>query len=149
MALCCGCAMSLLATDASALFVVNQPWVRPARSGQATEVYMSLTSTDGATLVAAHTTAAATIALRGPGESARRIAELALPAGAPVELAPGSYRLVLGKLARPVKLGDHIPLALTIEAADGTRQDIVVEAVARRRSAVDDERLAHRHQHSH
>jgi hypothetical protein len=48
------------------LFIVNQPWLRPAKSGQSTEMYMNLTSTDGATLVAVRSDEAAAIVIRGP-----------------------------------------------------------------------------------
>src|ERR1022692_3268530 len=41
---------ALPASDASALFIVNLPWVSPARKSQTTHAYMNLTSTDGATL---------------------------------------------------------------------------------------------------
>jgi hypothetical protein len=46
-----------------------------------------------------------------------------------------------------VRLGDIIPLTLTIQGADGVRQDIAVGAVARLRSPADDERRAHAHHH--
>ncbi len=55
MAFPCGLVLVLLAPNASALFVVNQPWLRPAARGQSTEAYMNLTSTDGANLVAVRT----------------------------------------------------------------------------------------------
>ena len=47
-ALACGLGLCVPAPDACALFIVNQPWLRPAKSGQSTEMYMNLTSTDGA-----------------------------------------------------------------------------------------------------
>ena len=47
-------AFALIASDASALFIVNQPWVRPAGKAQTTYAYMNLTSTDGARLLEAH-----------------------------------------------------------------------------------------------
>jgi periplasmic copper chaperone A len=85
--------------------------------------------------------------LHRPGRDARAAVELALPAGTIVELAPGSYRFSLRRLNKNVKLGDIVPMTLTIRNADGVDQDIAVRAVARLRSPVDDERRAHRHQH--
>jgi copper(I)-binding protein len=146
--LTCGLVLMLLAPKVSALFIVNQPWVRPAKSGQATEVYMNLTSTDGASLVAVHTEEAAAIVIRGPGKGARTVPMLPLPAGTLVALAPGRNRLAMIELTRGVKLGDRLALTLTIESADGTRQDIPVLAEARLRSPLDDERRAH-HAHPH
>ena len=48
------------------------------------------------------------------------------------------------KLIRRARLGDRLALTLTIEAADGSRQDIPVHAEVRMRSPVDDELRAHR-----
>ena len=147
-ALACGMGLCVLAADACALFIVNQPWLRPAKSGQSTEMYMNLTSTDGATLVAARTEEAAAIVIRGPGKGLRTLDALPLPAKTLVALAPGKTRLVVIKLARTVKLGDRIAVTLTIEGSDGARQDIPLLAEARLRSPVDDELLSH-HKHAH
>src|SRR5271168_3334398 len=46
VALGCALGLGLTAPYASALFIVNQPWIRPAQQAQATEAYMNLTSTD-------------------------------------------------------------------------------------------------------
>ncbi len=142
-----GLALALQAMDARALTVVNQPWVRPAAAGRSTEAYMNLTSTDGATLVAARSEHAAATTLHRPGSDERAAAELALPARTIVELAPGKYRFSLRRLNKTVTLGDVVPMTLTLRSADGVVQDIAVAAVARLRSPVDDERRAHRHQH--
>ncbi len=147
-ALACGLGLCVLAADACALFIVNQPWLRPAKSGQSTEMYMNLTSTDGATLVAARTDEAAAIMIRGPGKGARTLDALPLPANAEVALAPGKTHFLVIKLARTVKLGERIAVTLTIEGSDGARQDIPLLAEARMRSPVDDELRSH-HQHAH
>jgi copper(I)-binding protein len=140
-------ALTLATGAAQALTVVNQPWVRPATAGRSTEAYMNLTSTEGATLVAARSDLAAATTLHRPGSDSRAAAELALPARAIVELAPGHYRLSLHRLNKTIKLGDIVALTLTLRSADGALQDIAVGAVARLRSPVDDERRAHGHQH--
>ena len=148
LALRCGLVLLLLAPSANALFIVNQPWARPARSGQSTEVYMNLTSTDGATLVSVHTDVAEEVVIRPPGKQARTVATLAMPAGTLVALSPGKSRLAMIKLKRSVKLGDRLLLTLTIEGTDGIRQEIPVNAEARLRSPLDDERRAHgKHTH--
>ena len=141
-ALATGVALAICAADAHALFIVNQPWARPAAQGRSTEAYMDLTSTEGAVLVGVRSELA-TVTIGAPGKAVRAVERLPLPAHLMVSLAPGGYRLVLGKIARPVKLGDRVTLTLIIEAADGSRQEIPVSAEARQRSPIEDERRAH------
>jgi Uncharacterized protein conserved in bacteria len=147
LAVLLGLVLAASGTAAHALVVINQPWVKPAAAGRSTEAFMNLTSTEGATLVAAHSESAAATTLHRPGRDTRAAVELALPAGAIVELAPGTYRISLRRLNKTIKLGDTVPMTLTIRSADGALQDIAVRGVARARSPVDDERRAHRHQH--
>ena len=142
---CFGVALALLAENANAIFIVNQPWVAPAAKGRSTAVYMDLTSTEGATLVAARSDAAASVSIRDAGNRAGAVERLPLPAGKMIRLEKGSYRLVLNRLTRSVALGDRVMLTLTIEGRDGSRQEIPVNAEARRRSPLDDERRAHQH----
>lgn len=133
---------------AGALFIVNQPWVRPAKTGQTTEAYMNLTSTDGARLVAVSTDAAKEVGIRAPGKSTVNAPYVKLPAGALVALAPGGYRVVLKQLVRALQPGDRVPMTLRIDLDDGSHQDIAVDAEVRLRSPIDDERRAHSHAHS-
>lgn len=135
----------MLPAIASAVFVVNYPWVRPAGKGAAAEVFMEVTSIEGAALVGARSAVAGSVLLVGPGAKVKPVERLVLPAGAPVVLAPGSYRVHMSGLARMLKLGEFVPLALIIEAADGTRQEIRVNAEVRRRSTVDDHLQGHHH----
>jgi len=81
------------AFDANALFIVNQPWVKPGT--RSTEAYMVLTSTEGATLIGVRSSIAARVSLRGAGAHRPARAALALPAGAAVALRPGADRIVL------------------------------------------------------
>jgi hypothetical protein len=147
LALSLGLALALAVQHASALFIVNQPWARPAQRGQATEVYMDLTSTDGAALVGVTSDAAGTVTIRAPGKTSGKTNRVALPAQTVVALAPGGNRIALTGLKQPLKLGDRVKLTLTIEAADGSRQNIGVDAEVRHRSPLDDERRAHQHTH--
>jgi periplasmic copper chaperone A len=142
-----GVALALAAQHASALLTVNQPWARPAQRGQSTEVYMDITSSEGAILVAATSDAAITSAIRAPGKASGKIIRVPLPAGTLVALAPGGYRIGLNGVIRPLKLGDKLKLTLSIEAADGSRQDVSVNAEVRLRSPLEDERRAHQHAH--
>ena len=144
-ALALGIVLALVAVPAAAVFIVSEPWVRPAASVRTTEAYMVLTSTEGATLVGARSEIAVGVATYAAGKNPVRIERLPLPAGQMVKLHPGGLRLGLRDLARPLKLGDRVPLVLTIEAADGKRQEIPVNAEVRRRSPIDDELRAHKH----
>lgn len=140
--------LAAIAADALALFIVNEPWVRPAANGGATEAYMNITSTEAATLVAVNTEDAARIMLRGPG--AKPAVPLRLAPKTVVALSPKTQRFVLSGLRRKIALGDHVALVLTIEDAGGTRQEIPVSAEARIRSPIDDERRHHpTHSHQH
>jgi copper(I)-binding protein len=140
-------ALSLVAPVAVAtgVFVVNYPWARPAAKGAATEVFMELTAVDGGALVGARSEIAGNTSLVGPGKTGAPVERLALVAGAPVVLVPGSYRVRLSGLTRTLKLGDRVPLVLIVEAPDGKRAEVVADAEVLRRSTVDDHLSSHRH----
>ncbi len=106
---------------------------------------MEITSVDGGALVGARSAFAGGARILGPGTRPTTIARLPLPAGAPVVLAPGSYRIRLSSLDRALKLGDVVPVVVIIEGADSNRQEIAVQAEVRRRSTVDDHLERHRH----
>src|SRR6266566_7550732 len=142
LALAGAAAFALLASDASAMFIVNQPWVRPARKTQTTNAYMNLTSTGGATLLAARSEDARRVSLRSAHSTAA--AGLVLPAKSEIALAPGHDHLTLTGLTRALKIGDRINITLTVRDDDGTVQEITINAEVRFRSPVDDERRAHR-----
>src|ERR1700682_3578521 len=99
-------AFALLASDATAMFIVNQPWVRPARKAQTTHAYMTLTSTDGAILLGARSEDARRVSLHSA--PAAVAAGLALPAKSEITLAPGHDYLTLIGLTRALKIGDRI-----------------------------------------
>jgi len=135
----------LPAIAAATMLVVSFPWARPAGKGGATEVFMEITSIEGAELVGARSDIATRSALVGPGAEGKPGARLVLPAGAPVILAPGSYRIRLSTVDRKLNLGDTVPLTLIFETPDGSRQEIGVKAEVRNRSVVDDHLGAHHH----
>ena len=139
-------AIGLWPHDALAIFIVSEPWTKPASRGQTTEAYMELTSTEGATLVGVRCDSAGRIEIRAP-DSTRPLAELSLPAGQKLLLAPKAYRVVLRGVGRTFKLGDYVPMVLIVQAGDGSRQEISLEAEVRLHSPTDDHR--HPHQHTH
>jgi copper(I)-binding protein len=123
------------------LLTVNQPWAKPG--ARSSEAYMVLTSSDGARLVGVRSGIAARVSVRG--KTGRVAAALELPPGRSVSLRPGAERIALSRLSRPLKLGDRVPLTLTVETRDGARRDIAVNAEVRNESPVDAELRAHRH----
>jgi copper(I)-binding protein len=139
-------AVALWPHDALAIFIVSEPWTKPASRGQTTEAYMELTSTEGATLVGVRCDTAGRIEIRAP-DSTRPLAELALPPGQKLLLTPKAYRVVLRGVGRTLKLGDHVPMVLIVQAADGSRQEIPLAAEVRLHSPTDDHRHAHQHAH--
>ena len=140
-----GTFLALVPAMAMAVFVVNAPWVRPVGAGGNTEAYMTLTSTEGATLVAVRSDIASGIVIVTADREKKRVERLPLPAGDAVMLQPGASRVRLLRLTRALKLGDRVPLTLAIEHADGKREEIAVDAEVRRRSPIDD----HLHGHAH
>jgi copper(I)-binding protein len=133
------------AHDAFAIFIASEPWTKPASRGQSTEAYVELTSTDGATLVGVRCDMAKRIEIQPPGTSAKPVSELALPAGQKIVLAPKAYRLVLRNLGRTLKLGDHVPMVLVVQATEGSKQEIPLEAEVRLHSPTYDHQHGHHH----
>ena len=141
-ALAYGLAMTLNLAHAEALFIVTEPWVRLAPNARSAEAFMQLRSTDGAKLVAVRCDVAGHVAIRKRGAT---LDAISLPAGTSVMLAPDAYRFELANLNRRLKLGDRVGFVITIEAVDGSRQEIPVNAEVRRRSPTDDHRIPHSH----
>ncbi len=135
----------LIGTAAQAALTVNAPWVRPTPDRAATEAYMLLTSTEDVVLKEAQSALATTVVIRAAGSSARTYPQLSLPAGVPVLLAPDSVHLVLRGLAHPLRTGERVPLVLMIETADGSRQQISVNAEVRLSAPKDDPQRARNH----
>jgi copper(I)-binding protein len=144
-ALACGLALALIPIDASAIFIVTEPWVRVAANARSAEGYMELVRTEGAALIGVRSDVTSEAAIRAPGRTRATVSKIALPAGLTVTLAPGAYRIGLLRLNHPLKLGDRVGMVLTIEMADGSRQDIPVTAEVRLRSPYDDHRRGHKH----
>jgi copper(I)-binding protein len=153
IALMLGSAAVTASAPANAVFIVNQPWVRPAKTAQSTEAYMDLTSTDGATLVGVRADVATTVSIRAPGSAVATATKVVLPSKVLVALAPGQYRIAFSHLLRTLQRGDRVELTLTVEQHDGSLQEIVVNAEVREHSPIDDEHRAHgradEHEHEH
>jgi copper(I)-binding protein len=131
-------ACALWCAHAYAVFNVTEAWVRPAGAKAATEAYMELSSSEGATIIAVRCAIAGDVSLVDPEGRPMRIAVLALPAGETVTLKPGAVRIALARLAQPLRIAERVPLVLVIRSVDGTTQEIAVDAEVRRRSPTDD-----------
>jgi len=126
--------LALGGTAAAAVFNVTEPWVKPVGSGGSTEAYMELASSAGATIVEARSPVATAVSLVTAKE--RRVAPfaLSLPPAATVSLTAGGTRFALVNVVRPLKLGDRVPITLVLRNADGSAQEIEVDAEVRRHS---------------
>jgi|MudIll2142460700_1097286.scaffolds.fasta_scaffold495541_2 hypothetical protein len=143
---CAALAFAAACADAQAVFLVTEPWVRPAAAGATTEAFMELASSDGATLIGVRTAVAERASVIDARGRPLGMDGLPLRAGARVLLAPGAARVALRPLARPLRPGDRVPLTLVIRSTDGAVQAIDVDAEVRRRSPTDDHRgPAHSH----
>ncbi|MCC6196264.1 MAG: copper chaperone PCu(A)C [Burkholderiales bacterium] len=135
------CALFAAVPARAGVFSVAEPWTRPAAAGASTEAFMQIMSSGGATLVEVRSTLAGRVRLVSGATRQDPPFALALPPRATVKLAPGGTRVVLERLARPLKLRDRVPLTLVLRNADGTMQEIAVDAEVRRRSPSDDHRV--------
>jgi copper(I)-binding protein len=135
------------AAAAVTAFNVNEPWVKPAAAGASTEAYMEVRSTDPVTLVDARCALAASVVL--VTRNGRKAAPfgLALPAAADVSLSAGGTRLSLVRIARPLAPGDRVPLTIVLRRADGTLQEVDVDAEVRRHSPSYDHGVGRAHRH--
>ena len=128
----------------AAVISVSEPWVRPAAAGASTDAFMELTVSQDATLVDVRTPVATKVALaRGRDRSAPPFA-LPLAAQRTLLMSERGTRIVLSRIDRPLKRGERVPLTLVLRYADGTTQDIEVDAEVRRRSPSEDHGV-HRH----
>ncbi len=142
LAAACTLVLALASVDASALFIVNQPWVSPARKGQTTRAYMNLTSSDGATLLGVRSEDAASTSLRSAHNA---VVVVTLPAQSEVALAPGHDHVTLSGIKRTFKVHERVKMILTVRDDTGAVSEIAVDAEVRTRSPIDDERRAHHH----
>jgi copper(I)-binding protein len=138
-ALTCALALAIDAVHGEGMFIVNQPWVRPAAAGRDTAAYMDLTSTSGARVVDAFSVASRSTRVIG-----RAGGSVELPAGTLVALSPGAQRIALDGLSRTLRVHDRVPISLDVVYVDGTRQTIFVDAEVRLHAPLEEEM-----QHSH
>ncbi len=127
---------------------IKDAWVRATVAQQkATGLFMSVMSPVDATLVSARSAAAGVVEVHEMSMDngvmkMRQIPGLALPAGKVVELKSGGYHVMLMDLKAQVKVGDVVPVTLTVKNKDGKITEVDVKAVARPLTE-----SAHKHHH--
>jgi copper(I)-binding protein len=131
-------ALLAIAFSATAADVkVDNAWARATAPAQKTGgAYAELTSTADAVLVSATSPLAERVELHsttldGGVMRMRPIDRIELPAGKTVKLAPNGMHLMAIGLVRPLKPGDKLPLALTIQAAGRPATTLKIEAEVR------------------
>jgi len=116
---------------------VKDAWVRGTVEQQkSTGAFMQITSAQGGKLVGVQSPVAGVVeihemSMQGNVMNMHAIAELALPAGKPVELKPGGYHVMMMDLKQTMKAGEVVPLTLVVEGKDGKRESIEVKAPVR------------------
>jgi len=100
---------------------IADAWVRAPAPGQKTAgAYVALTSDRDASIVAAGSPAAARVEMHsttteGGVMRMRASPRIELPAGKTVKLAPGGIHLMLIDVKQPLKVGDKVPLTLSVQ----------------------------------
>ena len=122
---------------AQAQVKVDNAWVRSTVAPQKTTgAFMQLTSAKPVKVVAASSPLAAVVEIHEMKMEdgvmkMRAVDALPLPAGQPVALKPGSYHVMLMGLKAPIKVGETVPLTLTVEGEDKQRSNVEIKAEAR------------------
>jgi copper(I)-binding protein len=125
-------ALALVPLAAWAQVSVKDAWVRGTVTGQsATGAFMQLSSNADTSLVAVTSPVAKVVEIHSMAHEGgvmkmRPIQALPVPAGKPVDLAPGGYHVMLMDLAQPLKEGEKVSLTLTFADKSGrkTTQDV-------------------------
>lgn len=128
----------------AAVVAVNEPWLRPAAKGATTQAFMEVTVSEDATLVDVRTPAAARVTLARGKERAVPPFALPLAAREPLRMDARGTHLVLSGLERALVRGERVAFTLVLRYADGSTQEVPVDAEVRRRSPSQDHGV-HRH----
>ena len=126
-----------VASHAAAQTEIEDAWVRATVPGQASSgAFMTLTASTDSKLLSVQSPVAKVVqihqsSMKDDVMSMQQVDSVALPAGKPVTLDSNGYHIMLIDLAGQVKEGDHVPLTLTVEDAQGAKSAIKVDAIAR------------------
>ena len=136
-AFCLSFAALLTTLAVQAEVKATNAWVRATVPAQkSTGAFLTLTSSEDAKVVGVSSPAAATVeihnsAMHNGVMQMHAVDKLDLPAGKAIDFKPGGYHVMLLGLARPVAVGDKVPIVFTIEGKSGKRSMLEVAAQAR------------------
>lgn len=132
-----GSLLIALSFSALAQTKVSDVWVRATVASQKTTgLFAQITSKAPAQLVSASSPWAGMVeihemAMEGNVMKMRALPQgLPLPAGQVVSLAPGGYHIMLLDLKQPLKVGDKVPVSLTVRS-QGKSEVLTLEAEVR------------------
>ncbi|MGH8688322.1 MAG: copper chaperone PCu(A)C [Burkholderiales bacterium] len=126
-------AAALAAGLAHAQVEVKNAWVRGMVPTQSvTGAFMRITSKTDAKLVGVKTPVAGMAELhRTTSEGGMMhmspVNSIPLPAGKPVDLAPGGYHVMMMHVSKPLTAGETVPMTLIVEEKDGKRESIEIK----------------------
>ena len=109
-------------------------WLRATVPGQsATGGFMTLTAGVPLRLVGVSTPVAGVaevheMKMEGDVMKMRAVPALELPAHQSVELKPGGYHLMLMNLKQPLAAGQHVPVTLSVQDAQGAKSTLSIQA---------------------
>ncbi len=122
-----------LMASAQADVSVTAPWVRATVPAQkSTGAFMHVQSHVDARLVGVSSSVADTVELhqmemKGQTMQMRQVEGIALPAGKGVNLANGSYHIMLVGLKHQLKAGEAIDITLQVQGKDNKRESVTVK----------------------
>ncbi len=146
-----GLAVCLFAAQAVAGEVtISEAWARATAPGQdSAAVSLHITSQKEASIVAVSSAAAASVEIHSMAHEngmmmMRAMDAFELKAKQEVVLGDGGNHIMLVGLKKPLKLGDSVPLSITLQFADKHKEKIEVKAEVRSLTESHD---AHMHHH--
>ncbi len=123
---------------AQAKVTIEDAWVRETVPAQKTTgAFATVKSTEAAKLLAVKSPVAKVVEIHSSSTKngvmhMSAVDAVALPAGKTVRLVPGGeYHVMLIGLARPMKVGETVPLSFVVQDAAGHRTTVEAQAVVR------------------
>jgi copper(I)-binding protein len=122
-----------VASAAHAEVSVTAPWVRATVPAQkSTGAYMHLVSASGARLVGVSSPVAVTVELhqmemKGDMMKMRQVDGIDLPPGKGVNLASGSYHIMLVGLKRQLRAGEAVEISLQVQGKNKKLEKVTVK----------------------
>jgi copper(I)-binding protein len=125
-------------TPAAPDIAVHDAWARATAAGQSNAaIYATIANRGGADRLVGVSSSAGMAMLHASEASGgmarmRPVADLAIPAGGEVALAPGGTHVMVSGLAAPLRAGATVPLTLTFATSAPRTVDVAVVAAGAR-----------------